>query len=1081
VRFGDGGRDDVSAGGAYTHMTLWARDAGGMHNLFRMQSLASLEGFFHQPRVDRELLSSYGNGVIGTTGCPSGEVQTLLRLGQYRRAVQSAAELRDILGEGNLFVEVMDHGLDVERRVRGDLLQLARDLRLPLVATNDLHYTHAEDANTHAALLCIQSGSTLAAPKFRFDSNEFYLKTPEQMRNLFRDLPEACDNTLRIAEMSDPALFTESAGRFMPHFPVPEHETEASWFVQEVDRGLHDRYPAGIPAEVRRRAADEIAVVVERGYAGYFLMVAELTTWARGQGIRVGPGRGSGAGSMCAYALRITGLDPIKHGLIFERFLNPDRPSMPDFDVDVDDRRRGEVLQHAVETYGADRVALIATFGTIKARQAIRDAARVLGQSHDLADRVAATIPAPAAGKEVALRDMFYPGHGRYQAGGDLRELVQQDPAARQVVEAAKRLEGIKRQWGVHAAGVIMASEPLIDLLPIMKRQDDGALITQFDYPACEQLGLVKLDVLGLRNLSILESALDNLASNGRPRLVLEDLPLDDARTFRQLASGDTLGVFQLDSGPIRKLLRSLQPDTFTDICALGALYRPGPMGADSHNKYARRKAGREPITPIHPELAGPLDDILGATYGLIVYQEQVMEIAQRVAGYSLGQADLLRRAMGKKKPEVLAAEYVTFARGMSERGYSPAAVEALWRVLVPFSDYAFNKSHAAAYGMISYWTAYLKANHPVEFMAALLSATSEDRDRLGMYLTECRRLGISVLAPDVNESGADFTPVGGQIRFGLTAIRGVGDGVVEQIASARGQHGNFASFTDFLDAMPAGALNKTVVAALIDAGAFDSLGHSRRGLATVYEQLMHVAVAEKRHQAAGDETLFGNGFGIGAGDATRIPMDEWDRHTLLRRERKVLGRYVSGHPLDSMDAAVAAAADARLIEVVDAGSRLRDGAAVRLVGVITDVDVRRSRRGEAWARVGFDDNTATVECIVFPRAYAELGAPIPRDGVCQVFGTVSRRDDDLPTVFVNSITEVTTTATSARVWSQGANAPPAGALVQPGPVITTAKSHRTALAALQAGALQTPHDTRQTTPPADGLFATRAEGPQAC
>src|ERR687885_266651 len=535
VRWGDGGEDDVSGTGAYTHMTLLARTTGGMHNLFRMASLASLQGHFYKPRMDRELLSTYGDGLIATTGCPSGEVQTKLRLGQYEAAREAAADFRDIFGAENFFCELMDHGLGIERRVQKDLLRLARDLGLPLVATNDLHYTRAEDAQAHAVLLCVQSGSTLADPKrFKFDADEFYLKSPAEMRHLWRELPEACDNTLLIAERCEVG-FTEGEGQYMPRFPCPEGENEESWFVKEVEAGRHPPPPPGVPDDVRKQAAYEIEVITSKGYAGYFLVVADFINWAKEHGIRVGPGRGSGAGSMCAYAMRITDLDPLQHGLIFERFLNPERMSMPDFDVDFDERRRGEVIRYVTERYGDDRVAQIVTYGTIKAKQALKDAGRVLGYPFGVGERITKAMPPPVMGKDVPLAKLFDREHPRYGEGGEFRALYENDPEVAKVVDTARDLEGLKRQWGVHAAGVIMSSEPLIDIIPIMRREQDGAIITQFDYPTCENLGLIKMDFLGLRNLTVLDDALRNIESNRSEKVVLEELPLTDANTYALL------------------------------------------------------------------------------------------------------------------------------------------------------------------------------------------------------------------------------------------------------------------------------------------------------------------------------------------------------------------------------------------------------------------------------------------------------------------------------------------------------------------------------------------------------------------
>jgi len=1004
VRWNDGGDDDVSGSGAYTHMTLLAEDTAGMHNLFRMASLASLEGFFYKPRMDRELLSRYGKGLIATTGCPGGEVQTRLRIGQYREAVEAAAELRDVFGRENFYCELMDHGLDVERRVQKDLLRLARELDLPLVATNDLHYTRAEDAQAHAVLLCVQSGSTLADPKrFAFEGQEYYLKSAEQMRHLWRELPEACDNTLLIAERCN-VEFTESVGKFMPTFPVPEGESEDSWFVKEVERGLHRRFPGGIPDDVRAQADYECEVISSKGYSGYFLVVADFINWAKAHGIRVGPGRGSGAGSMAAYVMGITDLDPLRHGLIFERFLNPERMSMPDFDVDFDERRRGEVIQYVTDKYGSDRVAQIVTYGTIKAKQALKDASRVLGYPFSMGERLTKAMPPSVMGKDIPLAGIFDPAHKRYSEAGEFRQIFESDPEVRKVVETARGLENLKRQWGVHAAGVIMSSEPLLDVIPIMRRELDGQIITQFDYPSCEELGLVKMDFLGLRNLTILDDALQNLELNGKPRLEVETLELDDKKTYDLLGRGETLGVFQFDGGPMRSLLRLMQPDNFEDISAVGALYRPGPMGAGSHTNYALRKNGQQPITPIHPELAEPLSEILGATHGLIVYQEQVMAIAQKVAGYSLGKADLLRRAMGKKKREVLDAEYVGFRDGMQANGYSEAAVKTLWDILVPFSDYAFNKAHSAAYGLVSYWTAYLKANHPAEYMAAVLTSVRDDKDKSALYLNECRRLGITVLPPDVNESSANFTAVGEDIRFGLTAVRNVGANVVDAVITARQAKGRYASFEDFLRKVPAVVCNKRTIESLIKAGAFDSLGHTRRGLVAVHEAAVDAVVSDKRQEAIGQDSLFGglDGSGPILSVVPPVPEGEWDKQTLLSSEREMLGLYVSDHPLFGVEHILSRASDTSISALTGDDGR-PDGAIVTIAGMISSLQRKLTKNGNPWAIATVEDLDGAIEVLFFPQSYQTVSHVLAEDLVVVVKGRVNRRDD-VPTIYAQEL-----------------------------------------------------------------------------
>lgn len=994
VKWGDGREDDVSGAGAYTHMTLLSSTTEGMHNLFRLSSLSSIEGYYFKPRMDREILSTYANGLIATTGCPSGEVQTRLRLGQYAEARQAAADYRDIFGAENYFCEIMDHGIEIERRVMGDLIKLARDLNLPLLASNDLHYTHATDAESHAALLCVQSGSRLDDPnRFKFDADEFYLKSAAEMRHLFRDYPEACDNTLLIAERCESSFNTSA--NYMPKFPVPDGETEESWFVKEVERGLHVRYPEGIPDAVRAQADYEVGVIIQMGFPGYFLVVADFINWSKNNGIRVGPGRGSGAGSMAAYAMRITDLDPLQHGLIFERFLNPDRVSMPDFDVDFDDRRRGEVIRYVTEKYGDERVAQIVTYGTIKAKQALKDSARVLGFPFGMGEKLTKAMPPAVMGKDISLTGITDPADSRYKEAAEFRAVLEQDPEAQTVFETAKGIENLKRQWGVHAAGVIMSSDPLIDIIPIMKREQDGQIVTQFDYPACEALGLMKMDFLGLRNLTIIDDALDNIHANRGERPVLEDLPLTDPGAYELIARGDTLGVFQLDGGPMRGLLRLMKPDNFEDISAVLALYRPGPMGADSHTNYALRKNGLQAIEPIHPELADALDDVLGTTYGLIVYQEQVMSIAQQLAGFSLAQADLMRRAMGKKKKEELDKQYEGFSAGMQANGYSAAAIKTLWDILVPFSDYAFNKAHSAAYGVISYWTAYLKFHYPAEYMAALLTSVGDSKDKLAIYLNECRRMGIKVLAPDVNESFVNFSAVGTDIRFGLGAIRNVGENVVASIRQAREEQGKFTSFHDFIDKVPLTALNKRTVDSLIKAGAFDSVSPVRRALAEIHEDVVDAAVSRKRNEAHGQVDLFGDLFTVEEVDAQVPDRPEWTKKDKLAFERDMLGLYVSDHPLAGLDLVLAKHASTTIEEVTNPDAKL-DGETVTLAGLITSAQHRTAKSGNQYGMITLEDFSGEITALFMGKSYQEYASLLSADVIAAIRGRVTSRDDGM-------------------------------------------------------------------------------------
>ncbi|MGV9771617.1 DNA polymerase III subunit alpha [Streptosporangium sp. NPDC003464] len=989
-------RDDVSAGGYYTHMTIWAKNAKGLSNLMKLSSRAYTEGFVRKwARMDAETLAEHAEGLMATTGCPSGEVQTRLRLGQYDEALAAAAKFQELFGKDNYYLEIMDHGLDIERRVRDGLTRISRELNIPPLVTNDSHYTYESDATSHDALLCIQTGKQLSDPdRFRFDGSGYYIKTADEMRAVdSSDLwAEGCRNTLLVAEKVDPTgMF--GFKNLMPTFPVPEGETEESWFRKEIQRGMERRFPQGIDDEHRRQIDFEMDVILQMGFPSYFLVVADFIMWAKNNGIRVGPGRGSAAGSLAAYALGITDLDPLPHGLIFERFLNPDRVSMPDVDIDFDERRRGDVIRYVTEKYGADKVAMIATFGTIKAKAAIKDAARVLGHPYALGDKVSKAFPPAVMGKDIPLSGIFDKDHPRYNEAGELRKLYDEDVDVKSAIDLGRGLEGLIRQTGVHAAGVIMSSEVLTDYIPIMRRDSDGVIITQFDYPTCETLGLLKMDFLGLRNLTIIDDCLNAIEANTGTKIDLLELPLDDAKTYELLARGDTLGVFQVDGGGMRSLLRLMRPDNFEDISAALALYRPGPMGANSHTNYAMRKNGQQEITPIHPELEEPLKEILDTTYGLIVYQEQVMAIAQKVAGFSLGKADLLRRAMGKKKKSELDKQYEFFEQGMKDNGYSAAAIKALWDILLPFSDYAFNKAHTAAYGLVCYWTGYLKANYPAEYMAGLLTSVKDDKDKSALYLNECRRMGIKVLPPDVNDSDFDFTPRGSDVRFGLSAIRNVGGNVVDGIIAARREKTRFADFKDFLRKVPMVVCNKRVIESLIKAGAFDSFAHERKGLVMVHEQAVDSIIGIKKNEAQGQDSLFG--AIEGAEDQTfdvQIPPGEWDKTTLLQFEREMLGLYVSDHPLFGVEHILASGADCSVAALQD--ENRPDGQIVTVGGILSGVQRKVTKKGDTWVLTMLEDLEGAIEVMIFPSAYQLCATVLAEDAIVFVKGRLDKRED---------------------------------------------------------------------------------------
>ena len=992
VKWAEGGEDDVSGGGAFTHMTLLAYNNVGLANLYRLSSLASLEGFYYKPRMDRELLAKYSEGLIATSGCPGGEIQTRIRMGAYDEARNAAGEFREIFGANNFYIELMDHGIEIERRSREDLLRLSKELGLPLVATNDLHYTYADDASAHEALLCIQSGSTLADPKrFKFENGEFYLKSAAQMRALFSELPAACDNTLIIAERCEVSLRENE--NLLPQFKVPEGETEVSWLIKKSEAGLRERCGENPDQVYIERLAYELDVMSKMGFAGYFLVVADLVAYARSQNIWVGPGRGSAAGSLVSYSLGITGLDPIKHGLLFERFLNPERISMPDIDLDFDERRRGDMIRYATEKYGEDRVAQIITYGTIKSKQAIKDSTRVLGYPYAAGEKLTKALPPSVMGKDISLAGVFDIDDERFNEASEFRTLYETDPDSKRIVDTARGIEGLKRQWGVHAAGVILSKEPLLDVIPIHRRDADGAIITQFDMGACESTGLLKMDFLGLRNLSVIDDCLRNITINSGKTIDLYAIPLDDKKTFQLVGKGETLGVFQLDGAPMRALLRSMSPDSFEDISAVLALYRPGPMGVNSHNEYADRKNKRKKVEPIHPELSEPLQEILGDTYGLIVYQEQVMAIAQKVAGFSLGRADLLRKAMGKKNKEILDKEYVNFEAGMKKNGYSVVAISRLWETLIPFSDYAFNRAHTAGYGLVSYWTAYLKANFPTEYMAALLTSVRDDKDKSAQYLNECRRMGIKVLPPDVNESFADYTPIHRDIRFGLAAIRNVGENVVASIAKNRNEKGKFTSFGDFLAKVDVHVCNKKTIESLIKAGAFDSLGDTRKGLMTVYLEAIDSVMETKRAESIGQFDLFGSVETQEVKGLTLdIPQDEWEKSLLLSYEREMLGLYVSDHPLLGVEHVLRAATDRAISSVTD--ESVTHDQIVTIAGLITNIQRKVTKQGASWAIVTIEDLEGSIDVRFFSNTYAQTAMHLVEDRIVVVRGRVDKREE---------------------------------------------------------------------------------------
>ncbi|MGH9066041.1 MAG: DNA polymerase III subunit alpha, partial [Acidimicrobiales bacterium] len=800
----------------YYHLTLLAETDLGYRNLMKLSSAAFLEGYYYKPRLDWELLERHHEGIIATTGCLGGVVLQALLKGDEAGATRAAGRLREIFGPDNCFVELQDHGLEAQRRTNPQLVELARTLGAPLLATNDLHYTTRSDAAAHDALLCVQTASTMDdASRFKFEGEEHYLKSAAEMRALFAEVPEACDNTLWVAERARVEI--ELGKPRLPEFPVPEpfrsgtYESSAAAYLRHLTfAGAGERYGSPVPAAVAERLDYELGVISDMGFPAYFLVVWDLMRHARERGIRVGPGRGSAAGCCVAYCLRIVDIDPIAYDLIFERFLNPGRKQMPDIDMDFDERYRGEMIRYAAERYGSDHVAQIVTFSTIKARAAVRDGARVLGLPYGVGDRVAKAMPPLVMGRDTPLGACLEPVDGHedgWRAAAPLREMYEVDPDARRVIDVARGLEGLRRQDSIHAAAVVISHEPLTEYLPVQRKPEPGGnpedapTVTQYEMHGVEELGLLKMDFLGLRNLSVIEQALDLVEASTGARPDIDAIPLDDDETFALLRRADSVGVFQLEGGPMRALLRSLAPTTFEDVAALVALYRPGPMAANMHNDYADRKNGRKPITHLHPDM----EELLSDTWGLMIYQESMMRVAQRFAGYSLSEADNLRKACGKKIRALLAAEREKFVAGCEATGYGTKLGTALFDIIEPFADYAFNKSHAYGYGLVAYQTAWLKAHHPVCYLAALLTSVADDKDKTAVYLGECRTLGIPVLVPDVNLARATFAArppeegsPKGSIPFGMAAVRNVGTGIVERIVAERERGGPYRDFYDF-------------------------------------------------------------------------------------------------------------------------------------------------------------------------------------------------------------------------------------------------------------------------------------------
>ena len=990
---GNGQNGDVAQRGT-NHLVLLCENAEGYRNLIYLVSKGFLEGFYYKPRIDYDLLAKHSRGLIALSACLSGAVAEPLVDGRYDDARDAAYRLRDIFGKGNFFLEVQDQGLEIDQPVNRELVRLSRESGIPLVATNDCHYLTRADARAQEVLLCIQTGKTMSDPqRMRFATDQFYFKTAEEMAQVFRELPEALERTAAIAERCNVRI--EPVRNSFPEFRVPEGYTIDSYFERVVREGFAERVPfleklaqqgwlRRPLAEYEQRLSSEIKMIMKMRYAGYFLIVWDFMRYARAQGIPVGPGRGSAAGSLVSYALKITDVDPLQYDLLFERFLNPERVSMPDIDIDFCMRRRGEVIDYVTHKYGRDNVAQIITFGTMAAKAALKDVGRAMDLPYGDVDRLAKLVPNQI---NIELADAL-------KQSGQLRSAIDGDQRFKDLLEVAKRLEGLARHASTHAAGVVISPQPLIELLPVYKTNRDE-ITTQYDMKGLERLGLLKMDFLGLTTLTVLSDTVKLVAANRGVQIDLEMLPLDDAATYQLFARADTTAIFQFESHGMRDILRRYQPSRLEDLTALNALYRPGPIQGGMIDDFIARKHGKKKgsatkggVDLVHdlPELK----DILEETYGVILYQEQVMQIANRLAGFSLGEADILRRAMGKKNREEMAAQREKFLNGCAVNKVPARKAERIFDLMAEFAGYGFNKSHSCAYALLAYQTAWLKTHYAVEFMAALLTSETGNTEKVVKYIHEARGMGITVLPPDVNTSEVDFTPVGEQVRFGLRAIKNVGENTVRGILEARQKLGKFRSIFELCDSVDPRLLNRRVLESLVKAGALDSFGARRAQLYAVIDRAMERGQKIQRDSASTQHGLFMAGASAQEPLEPELPdAEEWPEYELLANEFATLGFYISGHPLDKYSARLK---ELKAVELAAMEGR-RNGEDVAIGALVSSIRPMRSRKGDRWAILNLQDMTGQLEALVFPDAFARLETLLKSDVPLLLRGRVTVED----------------------------------------------------------------------------------------
>jgi DNA polymerase III subunit alpha len=953
----------------YAHLTLLAESNEGYANLIKLSSLGYLEGYYYKPRVDWELLERHATGIVALSGCLSGRVSRALSEGRGNDAREDLDRLVQIFGRDSTYVEIQNAGLAEQAQVNPDLIALADETGLPLVVTGDVHYLDADDAFAHEALLCIQSGDTLKNPShWKFDTNEFFFKTPEEMAGDFPGLEHAMARTLEVAERCNVEL--ELGRILLPTFPVPEGRDSFDYLVQLCEQGLVKRYGNATP-ELTERLRFELKTVKEMGFADYFLIVWDFIHFAKQNGVSVGPGRGSAAGSLAAYCLEITDVDPMRYGLLFERFLNPARKDLPDMDIDFSVAGRDRVINYVAEKYGRDRVAQIITFSTMAARAAIRDAGRVLDIPYGVVDRIAKLVPeGPGQTLDAALKP-----------GAELRQAVDSDPVAKEVVDLARPLEGLTRADSIHAAGVVIGAQPLIEVVPLQQKGADSEIVTQLGMWDVVDLGLLKMDFLGLRNLDVIDKAVDLVGG-----VDIGTLPLDDAKTYAMLARGDSTGVFQFESSGMRDALRQVKPTEFEDLIALVALYRPGPMGYIP--TYAARKNGREQISFADPRL----EAITGQTYAICIYQEQYMQIAKELAGFSPAEAETLRKAIGKKIHELMASLKDKFLEGCAENSVAPGVAQQLWKDMESSQDYSFNKAHAACYALIAYRTAWLKANHPKEYMAALISSVMNTKDRVPFYVNGCRDMGIDVLPPDVNSSQQDFAVVQGVIHFGLNAVKNVGEAAADAIVRVRAEGGPFESIWELTERVDPQVLNKRALESLVKCGALDSTGSSRMGMLAALDAALGHGQRISADRLAGQASIFDGAFGEAEQSMEvqhpPIAATEFDERELLRLEKEVLGLYVSEHPLEGVRAELRRKTDCALTDL----ERRRDGEFVTVGGIVSSLKQVTTKRGEPMVFVTLDDLTGSAEVVVFNSTYATARELLEADRILVVKGRVDHK-----------------------------------------------------------------------------------------